>query len=262
MGDGKVDAVAARRVGTGGGKVDAVAVRRVGIGDGRADAVATRKVGIGDGKVDAVNRKVGTSGGKIDAITLRKLREIRGLSRKEAAVLLGLNFKSIEKFENGRSNLKQSRIEQALRAYGFTHEDFLLCREGKSEQIQKKFCHKKETSIDKKRGRRFRTKIITKEARVLKVLRSMKKLSQYKASAICGYHKGAIGHIETGRVGLPQARIAHIVAAYGFTMEDFERHMRAEVLVTEVQDECISIIRTLGEEKLKAVHTLLLSFKP
>ena len=34
---------------------------------------------------------------KADAITLRKLREIRGLNRKEAAVLLGMGHKAIEK---------------------------------------------------------------------------------------------------------------------------------------------------------------------
>ncbi len=198
---------------------------------------------------------------KMNAVTLRKLREIRGLSRKEASVLLGIGHKAIEKFENGRTNLKQSRIEQTLRAYGFTYEDFLLCREGKSEQIQKRFCHKKEKPLDYKRGRRFRTKIITKEARVLKVLRILKNLSQYKASFICGYHRKAIGHIENGRVELRKARIAHIVESYGFTIEDFHHYMEADILVTEIQDECISIIKSLCEKNLKAVHPLLLNFK-
>ena len=95
----------------------------------------------------------------------------------------------------------------------------------------------------------------------MRALRTLKNLSQYKASFICGYDKSAIGHIENGRLGLPKARIAHIVGSYGFTMEDFEYHMRAEILVTEVQDECISIIRGLCEKNLKAVHPLLLNFK-
>ncbi len=206
--------------------------------------------------------KIDVGGDKVDAITLRKLREIRGLSRKEAAILLGLNFKSIERFENGRSTIDRSRIDKTASIYGFTYEDFLLCRAGKSEQIEKRFCHKKKEVVDHRRDRRFLKKIITKEARVLRVLRNLKKLSQYKASSICGYHKAAIGHIETGRVGLPKVRIAHIVQSYGFTIEDFESYMRAEILVTEVQDECISIIRGLSEKNLKAVHPLLLNFKP
>ncbi len=199
--------------------------------------------------------------GKIDAVTLRKLREIRGLNRKEAAVLLGIGHKSVEKFENGRTILNKARIEQAIKVYGLTYEDFLLCREGKSEHIQKRFCHKKEKPISKQRKRRFLKKIITKEARVLRMLRNLKKLSQYKASLICGYHKGAIGHIEMGRIQLPKNRIIHIVKSYGFKVEDFESHMKAEVLVTEIQDECISIIKGLCEKNLKAVHPLLLNFK-
>ncbi len=206
-------------------------------------------------------QKIGTGESKIDAVTLRKLREIRGLSRKEAAVLLSLSFKSVERFENGRAIIDRRRIDKTISAYGFTYEDFLLCREGKSEQLQKRFCHKKEKVIDNKKVRRFYKKIITKQARVLRILRVQKKLSQYKASLICGYHKGAIGHIEMGRIQLPKNRIIHIVKSYGFTMEDFESHMKSEVLVTEIQDECISIIKGLSEKNLKAVHPLLLNFK-
>ena len=208
-----------------------------------------------------LNQKTGTGDSKIDAVTLRKLREIRGLSRKEAAVLLGMNFKSVERFENGRSTISESRIDKLISAYGFTNEDFLLCREGKSEQIKKRFCPKEKKAIDDRRDRRFLKKIITKEARVLRILRTQKRLSQYKASLICGYHKGAIGHIEMGRIQLPKNRIIHILKSYGFTMEEFESHMKAEVLVTEIQDECISIIKNLCEKNLKAVHPLLLNFK-
>ena len=208
------------------------------------------------------------SEGKIDAVTLRKLREIKRLSRKEAGVLLGIGYKSIEKIENGRTNLKKSRIEQIIGTYGLTYKDFLLCREGKSEQIKERLYHKnkkilsrEEKALIYKKGRRFHKKIITKEVRVLKVLRILKNLSQYKASFVCGYHKNAIGHIENGRVELRKPKIVHIVQSYGFTMEDFECHMKSDVLVTELQDECISIIRVLSEEKLKAVHPLLLTFR-
>ena len=170
-----------------------------------------------------------------------------------------MGHKSIEKFENGRTTLSRNRIEQTIRAYGLTYEDFLLCREGKSEKIQKKFYHKKKKTV--KRRDRFLKKIITKEARVLRVLRILKNLSQHKASFICGYHKGAIGHIEMGRIQLPKSRIIHIVKSYGFTMEDFESHMKSDILMTEIQDECISIIKSLCEKNLKAVHPLLLNFK-
>lgn len=38
---------------------------------------------------------------KIEGLALKKLREIKGVNRKEAGVLLGVSFKTIEKFENG-----------------------------------------------------------------------------------------------------------------------------------------------------------------
>jgi hypothetical protein len=44
-------------------------------------------------------------------------------------------------------------------------------------------------------------------------------------------------------------------------MKDFEYHMKADVFVTEIQDDCISIIKALGEDKLKAVYPLLSTFK-
>ncbi len=112
--------------------------------------------------------------GKTDAITLRKLREVRGFSRKEAAVLLEASFKTVEKFENGRTILNGTRIDNILRAYGLTYGDFLSCREGKSEQIQKRFCHKKERVFDNNKNRRSYKKIITKEVQVLKALRRIK----------------------------------------------------------------------------------------
>ena len=209
----------------------------------------------------------GLTGGKMgienktDAITLRVLREIKGLSRKDAGILLGLSHKTVQKLESGQAILYRSRIEKTVKAYGLTYEDFLSCREGQSEQIRKRLCHKTDKATANNRDRRFNKRIITKEAQVLKVLRKLKNLSQRQASRLCGYHKTAICFIENGRVELYREKIVHIVKSYGFTMEDFEYHMKSESFVTDIQDECISIIRTLGEEKLKAVHPLLLTFK-
>ncbi len=145
---------------------------------------------------------------KVNAVTLKKLREIRGLSRKEAGVLLEIGYKTVEKFENGRTILNKIRVEKTVKAYGLTYDDFLLCREGQSEQVRERIGYKKEKAISNKRGRRFHTKIITKEVRVLQVLRILKNLSQRKASSLCGYHKKAIGVIENGRVELSKTKIA------------------------------------------------------
>ncbi len=118
--------------------------------------------------------------GKVDAIALRRLREIKGLNRKEAGCLLNISYKSVEKFENGRTTLNRSRIEQIVRSYGLTYGDFLLYREGKSEQIQKRFCHKREKVIENNKARRSYKKVITKEVKVLQVLRKLKKKTHVK----------------------------------------------------------------------------------
>lgn len=206
-------------------------------------------------------------GGKVEnkvqteAIALRKLREIKGLNRKDAGVLLDVGYKTIEKLENGRTSLNKTRIEKTVLAYGLTYQDFLLCLEGKSEQVKERLGHTKTKVLDDNKNRRSYKRVITKEVRVLQVLRRLKNLTQYKASFACGYSKTAIGHIENGRIELPKSRICHIVNSYGFTMEDFDYHMKSDVFVTDMQDDCIKIIKALGEEKLKAVYPLLSTFK-
>ncbi|WP_158536852.1 MULTISPECIES: helix-turn-helix transcriptional regulator [Halobacteriovorax] len=197
---------------------------------------------------------------KIEALALKKLRGIKGVNRREAGVLLGVSFKTIEKFENGRTALTRSKIDEILSGYGFSYDDFNNCCNGKSDKVKAKFVTIPKV-IENKKLRRSYKRVITKEAQVLKAIRKLKGLSQYKASFLCGYHKTAIGHIENGRVEIPKSRIQHILEAYGFTMDDFDYHMKSEVFVTEIQDDCISIIRSLGEDKLKAVYPLLSTFK-
>ena len=198
--------------------------------------------------------------GKGDAITLRKLRELKGINRKEAGILLGVSFKAIERFENGRGTLNKTKIDKVLLAYNLTYSDFEDCRDGKIEQIKQRLGYKQVKVIENNSLRRSYKKNVTKEAKVLQVLRKLKRYSQYKASFQCGYSKTAIGHIEHGRIELPLDRIKHIVEAYGFTMKDFKHHMNSKEFITEIQDMCISIIQNLSEEKLKAVQPLLETF--
>jgi transcriptional regulator with XRE-family HTH domain len=129
------------------------------------------------------------------------------------------------------------------------------------EQVKNNLCPKKEKVLENNSLRRSYKKVIIKEARALQVLRRLQGLTQYKASYLCGYSRTAIGHIENGRIEIPKSRICHIVKSYGFIMKDFEYHMKAGIFVTEIQDDCISIIKALGEDKLKAVYPLLSTFK-
>lgn len=195
-----------------------------------------------------------------EAIILRKLRELKGFSRKEASILLGLNFKAIERFENGRTNLNQGKIEKIINAYGYSYQDFCLCKEGKTDHVQLKFGPQRPKVIENNSLRRSYRRLVTKEVKTLKVLRRLKGLTQYQASTFCGFHESAIGHIENGRIEIPAQKIQHIVKSYGFSMAEFEYHLKSDQFVTDIQDNCINIIRALSEEKLKAVYPLLQTF--
>ncbi len=196
-----------------------------------------------------------------EALALKKLREIKGLNRPQAGVLIGLGHKSVEKFENGRTLLTRRRISEILSAYNFSWQDFEAVCAGKSEQIAARFVTKAEKQIVTKKLRRNYQKIITREVKTIAVLRKLKGYNKYQASRLCGYADCIIGHIESGRIDLRPTRIRHIVQSYGFTMEEFEHHLNSEVFLTDIQDTCIKIIKNLSEEKLKAVYPLLQTFK-
>lgn len=196
-----------------------------------------------------------------EVTALKKMREMKGLSRKDAAPLVGVTFKLIEQLENGRVELTKRKIVHYCLAYGFSQNQYRDICEGKIGKVQKELCKVRTKVIEQNYLRRSYKKIITKEAKVLQVLRRLKKLTQYDASLLCDYSRTAIGHIENGRIEIPNSRINTIVESYGFEMKDFEYHMKAEVFVTEIQDDCINIIKGLSEEKLKAVYPLLSTFK-
>ncbi len=196
-----------------------------------------------------------------EALSLRKLRELNGLDRKQAAIKLGVSHKTIEKFENGRSQLSPSKVSEILRGYAVPVEDFEHILNGRTDAIRQKYEPKKIKIIENNRLRRSYKREVTKDVQTLTALRKLKFLDQYTASLKCGYARCTIGHIENGRIELPANRIEHIVKCYGFTMTDFYHHKSSEVFVTDIQDECINIIRTMSEEKLKAVHPLLKTFR-
>lgn len=116
---------------------------------------------------------------------------------------------------------------------------------------------RKEKIVFSNQERRSYKKLITKEVRVLKILRQMKNLTQDQASAVCGYSRPSIGHIENGRIELDEDRIQHIVSSYGHTISEFHRFMKEKVLRDEIMDECYSKMVSLPEDKLRLIQSLL-----
>lgn len=103
--------------------------------------------------------------------------------------------------------------------------------------------------------------MISEDVKVLAALRKIRGLSQYNAGRVCGYSKCTMGHIENGRINLSEDWIAHIVKSYGFTMADFHQHKSSDCLITDLQEDCIEIIKQIDITKLNAVHAILQSFQ-
>lgn len=189
------------------------------------------------------------------AKALRRSREQLKVTRIELARRLNLSPKSIEKYESGRAIIDESKLQSILKALDLKREDFEKIRRGKGCGLKKK----KKTVLTNQERRSYQ-RIITKEVRVLKILRQMKNLSQDQASSICGYSRPSIGHIENGRITLDQNRIEHIVESYGHPMSEFQGLMKEEVLRDEVLNSCFEKMLSLPEEKLKLINSLLQSF--
>lgn len=186
------------------------------------------------------------------AKALRRSREQFKVTRIELARRLNLSPKAIEKYESGRAIIDEEKLQSILKALDLKHEDFEKIRRGKGCGLKRK----KKTVFTNQERRSYR-RIITKEVRVLRILRQMKNLSQDQASSVCGYSRPSIGHIENGRITLDQKRIEHIVESYGHPMTEFDRLMREEIIRDEILDEAFDKIRCLPEDKLKIVSSLL-----
>ena len=85
----------------------------------------------------------------------------------------------------------------------------------------------------------------------------MKNLTQDQASAVCGYSRPSIGHIENGRIEIDIERAHHIVSSYGLEMGEYYRLMKEEVLRDEVMESCYSKMMNLPEDKLKLIQSVL-----
>ena len=124
----------------------------------------------------------------------------KGLDRKQAGVLLGVSFKTIEKFENGRTILTRPKSHKFFLGMIFPGKILRRALMGK--------VNKSNLDLSQKKNQRSLPTIICGEVtknhyqrgKTLTVLRQLKGLNKYQASRECGYPKCTIGHIENGRI--------------------------------------------------------------
>lgn len=189
-----------------------------------------------------------------DLKAIRLVREEKGITRDEIAMALGVSYKAVEKFENGRLPLSPEKKETLFKALGIDEKEL--------RRIKKHWVviSKRRKTVFENSQRRSYQKVITKEVRILTLLRKRRKLTQDKASALCGYSRPTIGHIENGRMEIPPERIRHIINCYGFSMDEFQKLMSEEILREDVLSECQERLVQLSEDKLKVIHAMLKSF--
>lgn len=188
------------------------------------------------------------------AKALKRARELVKVTRIEMAQRLDLSLEAIKKYESGRAIIDEKKISNFLSALNLTDEDYQKIKRGKG--ITR---NRKAKTVFSNVERRSYRRIITKEVRVLKILRQMKNFTQDQASAVCGYSRPTIGHIENGRIELHPERIRHIVSSYGHSMDEFHRPMQEEILRDEIVQRCMEKIFLLTEDKLKLVNALIQS---
>lgn len=198
----------------------------------------------------------------LDHIALRELRHELNLTLKEAGEKMKLSSKGIGAIENGRVGLDRKRIEEIVSSYGLGYLDFLRIKKNIEKSSKKNGRGKRETikTVLSNSDRRSYQKIVTKECLVLRSMRIIKKLSQDEASALCGYPRATIGHVENGRIEITRGRAKHIVESYGYKYSEYEANLGKVEMRDTIIDACIEKIGELDDLKLEVVKNLLMSF--
>ena len=188
---------------------------------------------------------------------LRELRLSKNLNLEQASIPLGIKSKGLGHIENGRVKLTKEKIEKILMSLGFNYHDFLRAKKKIKDDKKNHVNRHTIKKVLKNSDRRSYQKIITKEVKALKALRILRKISQDKASSICGYSRPTIGHIENGRIVVDEERIEHIVKSFGFRIEDFEKYCKAEVTRDVIIENCKRKILDLPDEKLNLIKGII-----
>lgn len=192
---------------------------------------------------------------------LRELRLSKNLSLEEASHPLGIKSKALGHIENGRVKLTKEKIDKIVSSLGFHYHDFLRAKKKVKDDVKNRVRRKTIKRVLKNSDRRSYQKIITKEVRAIKALRVLKKISQDKASALCGYSRPTFGHIENGRIILDSDRIDHIVRSLGFNRDDFEKYFNVEITRDVIVDSCTQKILDLSDEKLSLIKGIIDSMR-
>lgn len=192
-----------------------------------------------------------------DGPYIKRIRQLRGLSIKEASQLLGCSVSTIKRRESKKSNLSKKEIETFLQAYGTDYSQYVNLKLGKNVSIENLNPVRLKKIIEHKHLRRSYKKIISKEVEVLAILRKRLGISIQKACKLCGYNRSSIGAIENGRINLTENRVKHIVTSYGYKMKDYNNILTSKIDRIEIENLCVKKIQRLSDKKIETLSHLI-----
>jgi transcriptional regulator with XRE-family HTH domain len=110
-------------------------------------------------------------------------------------------------------------------------------------------------------GKRFDTKIITREVKIIRAIREKKKLSVQKAAELVGTNKSTLTALENGRIDLSAVWIKRILKGHGITEHAFKQMIEAKDMVREeIVMEIDEMLMKLNYDRLLVIRQMLVSF--
>ena len=192
-----------------------------------------------------------------DMRTIKALRLMKGLSQKDAGALCGVSRMAFEQLENGRCNVSPERLKRYSEGLGYSFEKFLEVRSSVKPLLIELEQNNQVKATRVQKIKRNYHRIITKEVRLIRILRERSGVSQNQAARMCGYARAVFGHIENGRIELPEERLKHIVRTLGHDWSVFQKLMKSEVLRDELIEQCTLYLKNLDDTRLDSAATVI-----
>ena len=109
-------------------------------------------------------------------------------------------------------------------------------------------------------------KLITKEARILRSMRELSRISMRDAAAISGLNAATINHIENGRQNILTRHLEALLPAYGQTLAAFAVEIqKEEAPLCADHSRCMELIPKLSDDLAGAfsrIFSRLCSIQP
>ena len=189
-------------------------------------------------------------------LALKAARISLGLNRREAAERCSCSIRALEQLENGRCNFTEDRIKGIVEKMGMPWADFSRLNNSPEKVLAQIDAYNLERTMSRK-PRRNVYKVVTKEVRAIRILRKRRGISQYKASALCGFRRATFGLLEAGRTDLTENKMDLIFRSLGYKRDDFEKIRAANVMADEVIGEIVELLDRLDDQALLSAASVI-----